>query len=63
MLDLALSYDPYRVRARLERARWAVLRSREWVAHLRALTGQDEVEAIRRRIDELQARLAKLQAA
>ena len=63
MLDLALSYDPYRVQARLERARWAVLRSYQVVARLRALTGQDEVEAIRQRIDELQARLAKLQAA
>jgi len=64
MLDFTLSNcDPYRVRARLERARWAVLRSCQVVARLRALTGQDEVQAIRQRIDELQARLAKLQAA
>jgi len=64
MLAFMLSNcDPYRVRARLERARWAVLRSREWVAHLRALTGQDEVEAIRQRIAELQARLSELQVA
>jgi len=62
MLDFALSScDPYRVRARLERARCAVLRSRQVVAHLMTLTGQDEVEAIRQRIAELQAKLAKLQ--